>query len=242
MRIGDYFLHSDSDNMAAINFYVYLASGSVYIQMMEIELELRMLSEKDIREGREVTAYDERKEGLSCMCIILAVTLIPSGFKAMIIPTKNGGGITCEDQTSAWSLLGMDEQFQSSDMIQVSINIGARELVLEYPIALILYILESPAQIVHTSDTPTAISSFFPLLDDLSRNFQYISISNDPWNFRGVDAWLRETVDECGKSERIIVKYEGRQGKEGLRKGSVAKKTEKAKSPPPPKSRRYRYV
>ena len=123
MRIGDYFLqqneNSMGDGISAISFYVYMSADSVYIQITAVELELRKLSDKDIQVGREVTASDERKEGLKQSWLIHEVTLIPSGFKARIVPLKYCGEIIGDDQSDAWRLLGIEDQLLDVDTIQV---------------------------------------------------------------------------------------------------------------------------
>jgi hypothetical protein len=244
---------TDDMPMAALSFHVYLANGSLYIQPMSFNLQLRRLSLKDIRDGREFSSSDTRREGLVVMSLIMLVVLLPCGLKARILPIKQCIDITSEDQTGAWRLLGIDldninQSIESSSTIHVSINIGSRELVLEYPTSLILCILELP-QLVNTGCNDTLsknLYSYFPLLDDLSNSFHEFTISDntcdgrrsvvDYWNYRTVDLWLaRETIEDCGKSEGVIVKYEQRVHSLSLqaRKGSGVKKSIKGKSPPP---------
>lgn len=180
---------------------------------------------------------------------------------------KRSSDVDSIRQRNQWSLLGIDlEDFDlpACDTVPVSISLlFDQELVLEYPVSLILCILELPALANNMLDSQPSLYPYFRSIEKLSNEFHSHILSHnsqskcqrvvDYWNYRSPDLFIsKQTLLECGKSESVVVKQE--QGAwpattARLRKGSFkrgaktkAKTPSNAASPPSGNNTGSRYL
>lgn len=236
-----------------------MSISSIFVQAATFNLRLRYLSTRDVDEARELFASPEKdqREGEMILSLIMnIVILVPSGIKAKLLPTK-GVSECSSKQMEAWNLLGLDDKFLGTfpvTAVHVSVQVNCEEFVLEYPLSLLLKIVDLPQLAATTKDyTHASLLDYFPLLRELATEFHSFAICDnilqdgrntvDFWDYHSPDAFLcAQTISEIGKSESVISKHENRNRPQSSqvpasRRGPVGKKNARAKQGQPPVSR-----